>query len=204
MLKRFVIPLLALVGLALLSPPASAQYGGYGYRSTGTYCGSASYAPSYSYHAAGWWQGRWFPAGYYLFQNGAWHRQGYGVEYGLTYDPYAGQHCQTAPAFVAVPSYPPPATGYAPAGYGQQFSPEQLLALAKLLSAYPTPQGSGVAAPQYPQQVAQQFPNPAAAAPVVPIGGPQAVPSLNAEELAKLRAIIAAVQPAPVAAAPQK
>lgn len=70
---------------ALLLPGAT--HAGCGYVSTYTgYCATASYGGlSYCYEGAGWYAGRWYPAGYYAYVGGVVYQQGVGAVYG-----YAG------------------------------------------------------------------------------------------------------------------
>jgi len=91
---KFLMTLLVLL-LSVIT--ASAQCGTVTY--SRSYYSSPSYsssyctttcAPSYGYHSASWYQGRFYPAGYYRYANGCWYRQGFsGPYYGLAYDPDA-------------------------------------------------------------------------------------------------------------------
>jgi hypothetical protein len=83
-----------LVLAAVLVPAGAAVAGDYGYSHRGCYgysygqsYGHADY--SYSYHNAGWWHGKWYPAGYYYYHPGGyWYMKGYGAHYGYDYPHY--------------------------------------------------------------------------------------------------------------------
>ena len=74
-----------LVAILVLACATNAKSGDYCYRSRNIYHADTY---SYSYHAAGWYQNRWFPAGNYAWINGHWHLQGYGIHYGYDHPTY--------------------------------------------------------------------------------------------------------------------
>jgi len=80
-----LLALAAVLGLA-----SSALAGDYGYSHRGCYGYSYNYGHadySYSYHAAQWWHGKYYEAGYYYWHPGGyWYKQGYGPHYGHDYE----------------------------------------------------------------------------------------------------------------------
>lgn len=133
-MKKAVLALLVLV-CGVYELPASSCY-----------IPSYSYGYSYEYHRAGWWRGRWYPAGYYYWANGAWYLKGYGYHYGLSYDPYYYPKPVVIPvaAFQPVPVYfttyaegPRVAQGYTTPGYSS----------APPVQGYATPPATRVAEP---------------------------------------------------------
>jgi hypothetical protein len=86
-IQRFGKPV---VLAALLVPAAAAVASDYGYSHRGCYGYSYGHADySYTYHAAGWWHGKWYPAGYYYYHPGGyWYMKGYGAHYGYDYPHY--------------------------------------------------------------------------------------------------------------------
>lgn len=122
-----------MLAVGLLLWPLPVHAGGY----CGTsYCAPvyASYAPvystpCYSYHCAGWWHGRYYPAGNYAWLNGCWDLQGYGPHYGLAYGPGYDSSCDYQPSFIRfaavlplvdLPTY---SAQYAPAVGAQAVTP---------------------------------------------------------------------------------
>ena len=80
------------VGAALLSFVQSAK---------GSSCGDAGF----SYHKAGYWQGRFFPAGHYRWTGSAWELRGRGVHAGFAeYTPFVQRYVAVVP-LVDQPTY---------------------------------------------------------------------------------------------------
>jgi hypothetical protein len=174
-----------LVAVALVAADAPAQYcaspstyraPSYGYSPSspyppaygGVYVGSV-YTPTYawSYHAAGIFQGRWYPAGEYAWIDNQWYRKGYGIEYGTPVATYC----------------PPPVVSPTPGENALALVHQQNEFLFRLLLT--AQQG------QVPPTVVAPAPP---AAPVV-VNVP-AAPGLTPAEVARLKALLAQV-PAP-------
>jgi hypothetical protein len=97
-----------LVALSFIGfvPTVEAQCYSTGYSAGYANYGHAGY--SYTYYPAGYWNGRYFPAGHYAWINGTWYRQGYGYEYGYLAAPsYAAVYTQ-APCYAPQAAPPPP------------------------------------------------------------------------------------------------
>lgn len=121
----------------------------------------------YTYYAAGYYYGRYYPAGNYAWINGHWYRQGYGIEYGHV----------PAPSYAAVyhqaPCYQPPQP---PADLNK-------LAVELLARQLVVQQAQQLGLPQQQQAPAAPYylQSPPAATPQ---------PALSSEEVAKLRALL--------------
>lgn len=100
--------------------------------------------PSYSYHTAGWWRGRYYPAGYYRWTGFAWHLRDYGLFAG--YSPAQVIVLQGSGAIpasgppVGAPATPqtPPASAPPLVG-GAGFTKEETDALKEFLRGLKTP-----------------------------------------------------------------
>jgi hypothetical protein len=106
----------------LLILPALVLGGSYGYTPSYSYAApyvytpsyysynyQPCYQPSYQYYPASYSYGRYYPAGYYSYQNGVWHLYGHGPCYGYATCPTAPSGPPSVAAVVPVP-VPVPAT----------------------------------------------------------------------------------------------